>query len=117
MQEHQYLSLSFELKDDAVETYDNLFNPIEAAKHADLYAKGEGLYMTGLTNLVYMPLHAFTTKADAMYRAQQARIKEDIGRNTYPPGLSEQYEIQLERIRSKRPGPELIAFPGFFSHP
>ncbi|KAK7047865.1 hypothetical protein VNI00_006193 [Paramarasmius palmivorus] len=117
VQEHQYAGLSFELKDNATETLDILYDPAEAAKHGQLYAEGEGLYMTGLSTIVYMSLHDCTSKADSMHKAQETRVKEGIANNKYPPGLSGQYNIQLERIRLKRPGPELIVFPGFFSHP
>jgi hypothetical protein len=46
-------------------------------------------------------------------------IREKIHKNadTYPPGLLEQYEIQLRRIEEQAPGCELISIPCFMSFP
>jgi hypothetical protein len=79
--------------------------------------KAEGIYMAGITNFVFMSLHDFTSKADAIYEAEKAKIVEDIKNNKYPPGLAEQYEILLERLRNRRTGPEIATVPGFLSTP
>ncbi|EEB89496.1 hypothetical protein MPER_12396, partial [Moniliophthora perniciosa FA553] len=118
VQEHQFIGVTYEVKAGAsTETYDLLRDEKEAAKHLELYAKAEGIYMSGITNLVFMSLHDYTLKADAIYEAEKARVTEGIKSNEYPPGLAEQYEIQLERLRNKRTGPEMVVVPGFLSVP
>ncbi|ESK92577.1 gmc oxidoreductase [Moniliophthora roreri MCA 2997] len=118
VQEHQYIGVTYEVKAGAsTETYDLLRDEKEAAKQLELYAKAEGIYMSGITNFVFMSLHDYTSKADAMYEAEKARVIEGIRNNKYPPGLAEQYEIQLERLRNKRTGPEMAVVPGFLSAP
>ncbi|KZT05544.1 GMC oxidoreductase [Laetiporus sulphureus 93-53] len=115
-QEHVFVGISFELRDDCdFETVDLLRDPTQAAKHLELHATGSGIHTKGIVGFGFVPLNMLSAKAEEIYQA----AKEKIARNahTYPPGLLEQYEIQLERLRNGAPGCELISFPGYLSSP
>jgi hypothetical protein len=63
----------------------------------------------------FVPLQALSTRGDEIHDAIRNKIEQNA--STYPPGLLEQYKIQLDRLSSGSPGCELISFPGFLSFP
>ncbi|KIK69071.1 hypothetical protein GYMLUDRAFT_91470 [Collybiopsis luxurians FD-317 M1] len=118
VQEHQFIGCSFELKDDYVEdTYDLMLDEIQRAKHEKLYSENEGIHMTGVVQIAFAPLKTITSEAEAMYAAEENKIRQDIEEGKYPPGLAEQYEIQLQRARKGALDCELISLTGVFSGP
>lgn len=54
-------------------------------------------------------------KSGDIYKAAEEKIVRNADK--YPPGLLEQYKIQLERLRTDAPGCEIISFPGHLSAP
>ncbi|KAL0061380.1 hypothetical protein AAF712_011779 [Marasmius tenuissimus] len=70
-----------------------------AAQHIELLAKGEGAFTAGFTNVAWVPLADVTSRSQALYEQEKKQIEEDVKNSSgYPPGLLEQYDIQLERI-------------------
>ncbi|CCM05250.1 uncharacterized protein FIBRA_07460 [Fibroporia radiculosa] len=116
LQDHFSVSMSYELREEVDwETVDLLRDPVLEAKHRELHAQGKGIYTKAPVNLSFLPLDLITDKADAFYETIKKKITENAHR--YPPGLMEQYEIQLERMRQGAPGCELICLPVFISVP
>jgi len=108
--------MSFELRDDVnIETLDALRDPEMAKKQIELHAEGKGLHTLGVVGFAFNPLRKITARADQII----ATAKEKILRNAdkYPPGLLEQYKIQLERLEKDAPLCEIISLPGFLSGP
>jgi hypothetical protein len=62
-----------------------------------------------------MPLGALSPRAKEIHDAMADKIEKNA--NSYPPGLLEQYKIQLRRIEQEVPGCEMISFPAFHSFP
>lgn len=117
LQDHIYAGLSYELKE-GTETIDVLHDEKIAALNVELLAKGEGLYTTGITNMLYTSLRNISSDVQSMYDSEKARIEDDIKENRYMPGLSEQYELMLSRLVSKQGMcTEITTYPGFLSFP
>ncbi|KAF9073601.1 GMC oxidoreductase [Rhodocollybia butyracea] len=113
VQEHQFFGCSFELRDDYSEdTYDLLRDNTEREKHIKLYAGGQGIYTTGIVNVAVMPLKKITPDATVVYAAEEARIRQDIQQNKYPPGLAEQYKLQLEYDSTNALDCEIVSMSG-----
>lgn len=56
-----------------------------------------------------------TPLADSIY--EKAKAKVEANKDKFPPGLLEQYNIQLDRIKRGAPGCEIICIPTFLSGP
>ncbi|OCH94550.1 alcohol oxidase [Obba rivulosa] len=115
-QEHIICTMNFELRDDVdFETLDPMRDPEEAKKNIELLAQGQGLLTLGMTGIAFIPLRKVTARADEII----AQAKEKILRNAdkYPPGLLEQYKIQLERLDNDAPLCEIISLPGALPSP
>lgn len=71
-------------------------------------------------NVAFTPVENVTSKVDALYRKAKDYIAS-LDKNTIAPGLLEQYDIQLERLRSgspkSGPGCEFIITPGLIVAP
>ncbi|KAF9259119.1 alcohol oxidase [Marasmius fiardii PR-910] len=115
IQEHMFITVAFELKDSAAETLDILRDEKEIVKQVELLSKGLGLYTTGLTNIAWLPLSEVTPRSDRLFEEEKKQIEEDIRNNKYPPGLIEQYRIQLERVQNGIPSSEFASLAGFLS--
>ncbi|KAL0567531.1 hypothetical protein V5O48_014466 [Marasmius crinis-equi] len=116
VQEHFFLCATYELREDTkTETFDVLRDEKEVLRQVELLSKGEGVYTSGLTNIAYLPLSDVTPRADALYAQESQRIAEDVRDNVYPPGLIDQYTIQLERGRNKALHVEIADVPGFMA--
>ncbi|KAK1219629.1 hypothetical protein PQX77_017641 [Marasmius sp. AFHP31] len=116
VQDHILLSAAYELKESAkTETLDVLRDEKEVPRQIELLTRGEGAYATGITNIAWVPFSDITTKADALYEQQGRRIREDAKNGVYPPGLTEQYEVQLQRFQDRAYLSEFANIPGFFA--
>ncbi|KAH9840900.1 GMC oxidoreductase [Rhodofomes roseus] len=116
VQEHLNLGVSWELKDTVdFETADLLRDPTHAAKHLELHSKGLGLFTKAVIGFAFNPLKRISSLSDVIYEKAKAKIMANAHR--FPPGLMEQYTIQLERIKNGAPECEVICFPGHFSSP
>jgi hypothetical protein len=62
-----------------------------------------------------MPLEALSPRGKEIHDAVREKIMKNA--DSYPPGLLEQYKIQLRRIEEQAPASELISIPGFMSYP
>jgi hypothetical protein len=76
---------------------------------------GKGAFTTGITGFAFVPLDMVSSRAEEIHMAAKKKIESNAA--NFPPGLMEQYKIQLERIDDGAPGVELISFPGFLSFP
>ncbi|KAH9938079.1 alcohol oxidase [Fomitopsis serialis] len=116
IQDHMHVGVSWELKQDVgFETIDLLRDATHNAKHLDLHALGEGLYTRGIIGFAFTSLHQLSPLADTIYERTKAKILAN--KDKFPPGLLEQYNIQLDRIKRGAPGCEIICYPGFLSGP
>ncbi|CCM05473.1 uncharacterized protein FIBRA_07694 [Fibroporia radiculosa] len=71
------------------------------------------LTMTGLT---FLPIQSFIDSSTALIEKQASLIAQNAAR--YPPGLKEQYEIQLEHLKDPGvPDVEIIVAPFCFTPP
>lgn len=81
-------------------------------------AQGKGLHRLGLGCFTFVPLTTITSvpeDAHALIAQQRQRIESKIESGTLPPGLKEQYELQLQEFESGKGGDcELVSFPGTF---
>ena len=71
-------------------------------------------------NVAFTPVENVTPKVDALYRKAKDYIAS-LDKSTLAPGLLEQFDIQLERLRSggsqSGPGCEFIVTPGLIVAP
>ncbi|KAJ3855235.1 GMC oxidoreductase-domain-containing protein, partial [Lentinula lateritia] len=118
LQEHLFIGCTFELKEDySGETYDLLRDSVQQSEHVDLYSKGQGIYMTGIINMANFPLKEIASDAEALYDAEKLRIHQDIKEGRYPPGLAEQYELQLQYHQHNALDCEFVSLSGSLSGP
>lgn len=80
-------------------------------------AQGKGIFTMGLVNIAFQPLNAISSRAEDVYNATRAEIKQNIKTGMYSKGLAEQYAVQLERLNRNAPACEFIGFPGLLSFP
>jgi len=119
MQEHMTCAVMFELKSDfVIENLDALNNAEYAAQQLLLHAQGKGLYRLGSGCFTFVPLTSITStpeEAHALIARQRRKIDNKIKSGKLPPGLKEQYELQLAGFESGKGGDcELIVFPGSY---
>jgi hypothetical protein len=76
---------------------------------------GKGLFTAGFTGFAFASLGMVSARADEIHRTAKKKIEANASK--YPPGLLEQYEIQLERLNEGAPGIEFISHFGFASAP
>lgn len=71
----------------------------------------------GITSFAYIPLStASPTQAPSIIEGVAKQVSEANDRGSLPPGLAEQYEIQLETLRNDTlPDLEVVAIPGHMS--
>lgn len=72
------------------------------------------MFTAGVVGFAFTELHRLSKRAEAIY--EQAKARVEAHKDSYRPGLLEQYEIQLERVKSGV-GCELISFPKLLSGP
>ncbi|EMD40394.1 hypothetical protein CERSUDRAFT_91114 [Gelatoporia subvermispora B] len=111
VQEHILVLMNFELRDGIdFNTTDELEDPLVAARHQDLHASGLGWHTTGIVNYAFLPLKAVSAKADVIIASFKDKLLKNA--DNYPPGLFEQYKIQLDRLETEVPGLEIIGNVG-----
>ncbi|EKM59627.1 uncharacterized protein PHACADRAFT_250247 [Phanerochaete carnosa HHB-10118-sp] len=121
VQDHIFLGISWELKDDVpFDTLDLLRDPAVAAKHLELHESGSGLHTIGVIGFAWNSFDMFAPQdkqADIYDKMKDAVAKID---DKAHPGLREQFEVAMERFepgKAGSPGCEFISFPGFMSGP
>lgn len=66
-------------------------------------------------NIAFLPVESVTSRGSDIYEKAKQKIS-NMDQTTLPPGLSEQYEIQLERLKPGEgqtgPGCEILLTPG-----
>jgi hypothetical protein len=71
-------------------------------------------------NVAFTPLEKVTSKAEQIYQKAKATV-EGLDKHSIAPGLLDQFEIQLERLRPGNhqagPGCEYIMTPGLLVAP
>ncbi|TCD65746.1 hypothetical protein EIP91_002230 [Steccherinum ochraceum] len=116
VQEHVFMGMSFELKDDVVfDTTDILRDPEVAAKHVNLHKSGSGAFTQGIVGFAFTSLDMITPRANEIITAAKAQYTQKM--ETSPAWLKDQYATHLARLDRAAPGYELILFPGFLSFP
>ncbi|KAL6309726.1 alcohol oxidase [Sparassis latifolia] len=115
VQEHVFIGVSFELRGDVpFNTLCALRDPAVAAQHLELHASGSGLYTIGIIGFAFVTPQMISCKVDTIKQAAKINIMKNA--DTYPPGLMEQYKIQLEQLeKGIVPSCELISYPGMLS--
>ena len=73
---------------------------------------GQGLYCLAISSLAYLSLR--TISSDSTVDEIQKKLRERIAVKL-PPGLKEQYEIQLRSIKNEEAECEFIFYPGCYS--
>ncbi|GBE79756.1 GMC oxidoreductase [Sparassis crispa] len=107
--------VSFELRGDVpFNTLCALRDPAVAAQHLELHASGSGLYTIGIIGFAFVTPQMISCKVHTIKQAAKINIMKNA--DTYPPGLMEQYKIQLEQLeKGIVPSCELISYPGMLS--
>lgn len=75
----------------------------------------KGLFTAGIMGFSFQPLQAYSKRADEIHKAAIEKI--EANKDKYPPGLYDQYKIQIQRLKDGAPGCELVNVPGFLSFP
>ncbi|KAF7795257.1 hypothetical protein EIP86_006408 [Pleurotus ostreatoroseus] len=119
VQEHMYLPLAFELKEDVDwPTLDLLRDPALFAEHAELHALGSGVFNSGMVSFTFLPLDmvAPPDRAAEIYAMGQDILQRMIDTGA-PPSWIEQTRILVDRLKpggtKRSPGCEIISYPGF----
>lgn len=75
------------------------------------------MYRVGITSFAYFPLSAANpTQAPSIIESVARQVAEAKKGGKLPPGLAEQYDIQLETLRSDTlPDLEVVGIPGHMS--
>lgn len=69
-----------------------------------------------MNSLSYIPLQTASDRADALIAKLKAKLEKN--RDKYPPGLFDQYEVQLQLLQDKdTPDFEIVMLPFAFPAP
>ena len=79
-------------------------------RHSD---EQKGLFTSGIMGSAFGPLQKYSKRADDIHQAVIEKI--EANKDNFPPGLYEQYRIQIERLMERAPGCEILSFPAFGS--
>jgi hypothetical protein len=71
--------------------------------------------MHSILGFAFAPLEKYSERGAAIHK--EAIDKFEKNKDSYPAGLREQLQIQIERLNYGAPGCEIITFPGFLSYP
>ncbi|KAF8958575.1 GMC oxidoreductase [Flammula alnicola] len=118
VQEHSFVGVSYELNPNTPhETFDRMADPVYAAKAKELYAQGQGIHRVGITSFSYIPLSSANADvASSVIDKAEKEVKARKEGGLLPPGLAEQFELQLSLFRDDTvPDLEIVAFPAFFT--
>ncbi|TFY63799.1 hypothetical protein EVJ58_g3033 [Rhodofomes roseus] len=120
MQDHTFIGISYELDPKVSHKTADLFRNPEFAKEQvrlqDL--DKENMHRLGITAFGYAPLQlASPNGASSIVEKMTAYVEEKKQSGTLPPGLAEQWDIQLRVLKdSTLPDIEVIAFPAWLTH-
>ncbi|KAI0089317.1 hypothetical protein BDY19DRAFT_945207 [Irpex rosettiformis] len=121
LQEHIVGVTAYELKD-SVEwpTFEMSRDATTIDAQLELYKQGKGSFCLGVMNVAFTPVENVTSKVDELHRKAKEYIAS-LDKDTLAPGLLEQFEIQLERLKAggaqAGPGCEFIITPGMIVAP
>ncbi|PBK65779.1 alcohol oxidase [Armillaria solidipes] len=134
VQEHAYVSLSYELKDGVPgETLDVLGDETQRQQHIDLQylftsyveligltnfsARGQGVFTMGIVHFTFLSLSDLTSRSDSIYSETIESVKEKIAQGRYSPGATETLRMQMQKIERNCLDCEIATVPTFFSAP
>ncbi|OCH90043.1 GMC oxidoreductase [Obba rivulosa] len=120
VQDHLFLSVPMEItKTIGVEpTFDRLHDPEFAKEQARLVALDEpNVHRYAINAFAYIPYSlANPEDAPSFMQKAEAHVQALKESGKLPPGLAEQYDLQLRALKDdKIPDVELIMFPGFYA--
>ncbi|KAH9934323.1 GMC oxidoreductase [Fomitopsis serialis] len=118
--DHTFCGISYELDPSTPHKTFDIFRDVNLAKEqARLQALGEdNMHRYGISAFSYLPIQTINPAAsqDIVAGAEQL-IAEQIKSGKLPPGLAEQYKIQLRVLKDPtEPDLELIGVNGYMSH-
>ncbi|OBZ73636.1 Versicolorin B synthase [Grifola frondosa] len=91
-------------------TSDTIRDPKFQSKLREAYGDVGGLLALVMTGLTFLPIQSFSERAAALIQAQTEKFAREA--ETYPPGLKEQYAVQLEMLKKENvPDIEVVVFP------
>jgi len=118
VQEHTLCLTTYETKPGVdYETIDLMRDPDYAAERLKFHAEGKGTPSFSISSFAYVPLSfACPDSAPTVIKDIERKVEELKRSGTLPPGLAEQYDIQLRILRDPTlPDCQLIAYPGYFA--
>ncbi|THH03678.1 hypothetical protein EW145_g6089 [Phellinidium pouzarii] len=118
LQEHIFGVVIFEVDPSlGYKTLDLLADEDYAAAQLKLHAEGQGLFRINLLSYSFLPLSSVASPEDArrLIARQRRSIEERLEDGKLPPGLKEQWMMQLAEYENGTSGDcELVYFPGYF---
>ncbi|KAK0202991.1 hypothetical protein DFS33DRAFT_1437781 [Desarmillaria ectypa] len=118
VQEHVFVSLSYELKDGVPdETLDVLSSEIQRQQHIDLHSRGQGVFTMGIVHFAFLPLSDLSSCSDSIYSETIESVKAKIAQGRYPPGATETLRMQMQKVERNYLDCEIATLPAFFSGP
>ncbi|KAH9849915.1 GMC oxidoreductase [Lenzites betulinus] len=91
-------------------TSDTIKLPEFQTKLRQAYGEAGGPFALALSGATFLPLHQFSDRADEIIQAQEKKFASVSTK--LPLGLKEQYDVQLEMLRSPTvPDIEILVFP------
>ncbi|KAL0952821.1 hypothetical protein HGRIS_007046 [Hohenbuehelia grisea] len=117
VQEHVCFAVTFEVHPDVKhETHDRMRDPAYAAEALRLHSLGQGPHRLGFGTLLFAP---FSQIAGDERAVLVNRLVENIEKRknagNIPPGLAEQWDMQLAALQDDTlPDAEVALYPGFF---
>ncbi|KAH9928320.1 GMC oxidoreductase [Fomitopsis serialis] len=119
MQDHSYIGMSYELGPNVAHKTTDLFRDPEFAKEqVRLHnLNEENLHRLGVNACIYTPIQTTSPNdASSIIERTEAFIEEKKRSGTLPPGLAEQWDIQLRILKDgSLPDIEAIIFPGWLT--
>ncbi|EMD35377.1 hypothetical protein CERSUDRAFT_116159 [Gelatoporia subvermispora B] len=107
-----FTGLQYELRDDPdILTGDMLLkDPELRGKFREMHPGYEGFLALATTGLSFLPSNVFSDRMASLAEEQQRKLTRDA--STYPPGLKEQYEKQIQLLNDpKVPNLEILVYP------
>jgi choline dehydrogenase-like flavoprotein len=117
LQEHMLITTVWKLKPDSEhDTFDLMRTPGFAEEQKRLHAENKGMHRLGLTSFAYLPWRFAFANGEEKKLIEDKVAELEKNKDKFPPGLWEQYKIQIENLRDEAvPDLELAVFPGFYT--
>ncbi|KAF8263859.1 GMC oxidoreductase [Lactarius quietus] len=117
VQEHIFCALSWELKDpEKYNTLDSIADEAVLEEQLRLYAEQKGLFLLSILGMGTGSLARLSPDGASLTAAHEARIRATLAENLRP-GIAEQYQQQLDKLRANAASLELASMPTFVSRP